>query len=126
MSLTRLKSVDVNTPEWQKRLRGIVGQIVRVNSDVRILVFGSVARHQVTMESDIDVAVTIENRQSPKEFNQNLRNEGPISKDWPVDLLVFPKDWYESRSEIGGVCFEIRRTGVELYPSWQFNCEESP
>lgn len=126
MSLARLRSVNTADPRWSELLRSIVARIRAVEPACQIRVFGSFARDQFTEASDIDIAVILDPglRATPKEVRSRLSAGGPLSR-WPVDLIVLPGEYFQSRKEGGGVCVDIEQEGIELYPEWRLHEREN-
>lgn len=117
MSLARLKTLKTDGKTWKPILEKIVKRISAVESNCKVFIFGSFAEHRFTAESDLDIAVIIPDSWSEKHFLQEVYQAGPLST-WPLDLVVLKKSRFEKRKDIGGVCFDIRESGIQLFPDW--------
>jgi len=114
-----LQATQISTKDlvWKDRLMGVVGRVTSFDSDVHIYLFGSFLTGQFYDCSDLDVAVIHSGRLSTMEFLRRVYKQGSIC-DWPLDLLVLPKRFYDEQKNIGGVCQVINESGIELYPKW--------
>lgn len=120
MSLAKLYSVDSSAPEWALRFKKIIDRVKGVEPLARVLVFGSFAERRFTAESDLDIAVILPDTWSEKEFLDNLYLAGSLS-DWPLDIIAIKQQKYNAKKNIGGICFDINLSGIELYPKWTLN-----
>ena len=120
MSLLRLRRISEQDPYWETLLKGIIARVLQIEPAVTIYIFGSFVENRFTAESDLDLAVIVPDEASPKAFLQKIYQAGRLS-DWPLDLLVFRKSDFAKKSQIGGVCFDIRESGIELFPVWRLN-----
>jgi predicted nucleotidyltransferase len=118
VALKSAKLLDKNDPFWQRELKGIVSHIQKIQSDCQIFIFGSFVEGRFTDASDLDLAVIVPDGISSRELYKKIYSAGKFYS-WPIDLLIFPQSHFVKQSEIGGVCFDIRETGVELYPTWR-------
>lgn len=114
----RLQEKSNQDPYFKNLLRNLIHLIQKIEPHARVLIFGSFVKNKFTAESDIDLAVIVPDHWSQKDFLDQLYCAGPIST-WPLDLLVFKKSYFEEKSMIGGVCFDIAELNVELYPHWR-------
>lgn len=119
MSIARLIPLDRNDPTVTSALRESVLRLSKIEYVRHVYLFGSFASGLQTAESDLDLAVIVNNdvrlRDATIQVRRALRNIG-----WPMDLLVIPQNIYDTKSQIGGVCFDVCNYGVELFPNWQF------
>lgn len=120
MSLLRLNRLSTADPFWITLLKGIIQRVLSVQPDSSIYIFGSFVQDRFTAESDLDLAVIIPDEASPKLFLQKIYESGRLSQ-WPLDLLVFKKSDFIKKSEVGGVCFDIKESGIELHPNWSLD-----
>jgi len=116
MPLILKDKVDVSQPEWAKRLKSLVKKCTDAGPVAKIFVFGSFARGEMTDASDLDVAVILPDGEDIKAFRARL--ERPLC-DWPMDLVVVHQSRYDARKDFGGVLFEVKSDGIELYPTWR-------
>ena len=97
----------------EKVLRA-VEQIVLKARPLRITAFGSRARGTHKRESDLDLAVMIEDEATKAKERAIYRSDVPL--DMPVDMLVFSKTRHEfMKDSIISVHFDIANEGVVLY-----------
>lgn len=120
MNLSRLKSCDRKDKFWNKLLKELVQKITSVNKKVRIFLFGSFVEDRFTQASDLDIAVILPDGIDIKKYRKALFSQAPLSKDWPLDLIILSELEYETKKHVGGVCFDINESGKELYPKWNF------
>jgi predicted nucleotidyltransferase len=87
------------------------------SSPSRVIVFGSYARGTAHPNSDLDLMV-IEEEVIDKaaEYMKLLDALGRIAPGVGVDLLIFPKQEYERRSQVPGtVLYRAQKEGKVLY-----------
>lgn len=118
MGIAQTQKLTESDPAWHERLKKIVARALLVEKNIVVYVFGSYAEGRFTSSSDLDIAIVIPDNLSVKDFYSSLFSAGPLS-DWPLDLLIFKKSDFDKKKEIGGVCFDIRESGLEIYPKWQ-------
>lgn len=118
MSLLNIRKMSNKDPQWEIILKDLIFKITKIEMNAQVFVFGSFVKDNMTTGSDIDLAVILPNKNSTKDFLNTLYSQNDKVSPWPLDLLVFNKSYFEYKSQIGGVCFEIREDGVELYPNW--------
>lgn len=131
MALFSEKIKTRNDTFWQKQFTDLIAKITAVDVRVTIYIFGSFLSTEFTNASDLDVAVIVNDTWSTKDFyNQvfqaayaknttadkpnDLRKSNRLI-DWPLDLLVFKQSHFNSKKEIGGVCFDIFHQGIVIY-----------
>lgn len=120
MSLLRLNKLSTSDPYWENLLHKILERIVDLEPRARVYIFGSFVEGRFTAESDLDLAVIVPDTWSTKIFLQKIYEAGRLST-WPLDLLVFKEVYFNEKSLIGGVCFDVKESGVELYPNWRLS-----
>ena len=81
---------------------------------LRVYLFGSAARGQMTEHSDFDFALVFESRDKILEAQKNFYNR-PRYDEWPQDLLLFTEEQFNRKCLIGGVCAVIAEEGIVLY-----------
>lgn len=119
MGLGRAQKISSHDEDIIKQLRRIVARVSTLAPESRVIAFGSLARNELTAESDLDLAVIVTNSVQIEELRRQIRTGFVVSHPWPVDLLIFNEDRYKARSTFGGICFDIAVDGVELYPEWK-------
>lgn len=80
----------------------------------RVFLFGSAARGELTDHSDFDFAVLFATAPQLRDARKTLFAR-PRTDDWPQDILLFVKEDFERKKEIGGVCEIIAEEGKILY-----------
>lgn len=121
MSLLNIHKISNKDPQWETLLKDLIFKIINIEVNAQVFIFGSFVRDNMRTGSDIDLAVILPDGISTKEFLKKIYKQNDKVSQWPLDLLVFNKSYFENKSQIGGVCFEIREDGVELYPRWSLN-----
>jgi predicted nucleotidyltransferase len=96
-------------------VKAVVERIVAEVHPTRIILFGSVARHEESIESDIDLLVVmpegIHKRQTAQELYRRLRGL-PV----PVDILVTTETDLDHQKDNPGLIYRtILQEGRELY-----------
>lgn len=120
MSLLKLRKISNKNPQWVPILQDIIEKIKSVEDHSKVFIFGSFVHDKLNYESDLDLAVIIPDHKSVKDFLNTLYSKGQVSK-WPLDLLVFNESHFAQKSQEGGVCFDIREDGIELFPNWSLD-----
>ena len=113
MTLARLYAVSSHV---------IMPQVVAFAAEVRqlkgvekIVLFGSLARNEMTEASDIDIAVMLEVADQIKLLKVKIQELKRKTLQWPCDLLICELAWYESRKDFGGLCVAIQTDGKILF-----------
>ena len=119
MSLARSIKINTNDADVHEQLLRIVTRISSILPNSVIRAFGSLARGELTVESDLDISVIVPDDIDTQELRKKIRTGCILSHPWPLDLIFFNVSHYENRSKIGGVCFDIAEEGIELYPVWK-------
>jgi uncharacterized protein len=93
----------------------LLDQIVRIAHPLKVVLFGSAARGQAGLGSDIDLLVVMPDgthrRHTAQRLYGSIRNVGV-----PFDLLVAtPSDLEKHRKNVGLVYSTILREGIEVY-----------
>lgn len=109
-----------STTEIKQELQVLITDLVRINSDVQILVFGSVARHEATEFSDIDLAIIVSDETDKKEFRKLFYKNRSAFKT-PTDFIFRNRSEYNKKIQTNPIDQEIKNTGVEIYPQWKLN-----
>ena len=93
----------------------IIRRILTVTNPVKIFLFGSAARGQMTSDSDIDLMVIEENPDTSgkEQFNirKSLRGLGH-----PFDIVIMSRNYYEQRKDtVGRLAYPVSREGKVIY-----------
>ena len=99
----------------QEAINGLVQQIVELVHPLRIILFGSAARADMSCDSDIDVLVVVPDgshrRKTAQKLYKEIRNVG-----MPFDVVVAtPMDLERHRDNVGLVYRSVLREGKEVY-----------
>ncbi len=120
MGILQLKKIE-NYDYFFPILESILARVKALEPQSMVFLFGSAARQEMTEKSDLDLVVIIPDTWSIKDFSEKLRKDGPLSPQWPLDLVVLNQSRYQQRKNFGGVCVSIASEGIELYPHWRWH-----
>ena len=109
MTLARLH--NVNTNELLASLLSFVGEIGKLPTVRKVILFGSMAEDKMTDASDIDLAIIVGDDTDTRAFKEHLRALKRANLTWPCDLVVITETWFEQRKDFGGLCMEIATSG---------------
>ena len=99
----------------EETLGEIVRRILTVCRPDRIILFGSAADGQMTLDSDIDLLVLEGEVANAREEALRIR-KALTGLPFPFDVLVMERDRFEeSRSVIGGIAWPAARYGKVIY-----------
>jgi predicted nucleotidyltransferase len=99
----------------QAQLDELVQRIVATVRPVRIILFGSAARGEMTTDSDVDVLVVMPEGTPQRRTAQELHRHF-IGLPFPVDVIVAtPSQLQRHRENIGLIYRTILDEGRELY-----------
>ncbi|HWF44838.1 MAG TPA: nucleotidyltransferase domain-containing protein [Candidatus Kapabacteria bacterium] len=93
----------------------IAARIVEAFHPKRIILFGSWARGDYDVDSDVDIFVEMETLDVPVERRLKVRR---LFRDrwWPMDILVYTPEEVRVRSQTAAsIVPEILREGITLY-----------
>jgi predicted nucleotidyltransferase len=101
--------------EHQDAVRNLVDQIVQAVRPIRVILFGSAARGESTINSDIDVLVVVDDdrhrRRTAQHLYRSVRGIGV-----PFDIIVaHPGDLERHKDNIGLIYRSVMREGREVY-----------
>lgn len=116
MSLLSLAPQDPQIREWlYAELKSWTKSIECNHPGIQtVYLFGSIASGMATAESDLDIAVITDDCVDRHSIPR------PLKGKFPVDFVVLKRFDFEARKGIGGICFEIAATGVEIFPHWRW------
>lgn len=124
MTLARLHAVSKK--EMMLKLGPFLAQVSALREVEEVILFGSLARGQMTEASDIDLAVLLEENADLRKMKEEIRRLKRLHLSWPCDLVVGKRSWYESRKLFGGICMEIAVSGETLYKKSQSGENHEP
>lgn len=98
------------------KVLSVVERIVAVAQPLRVIAFGSRARGDHRTDSDLDLAVIVENYDSKVDKRPVWRSD--VGESMSIDLLVAGRERHEfMRDSIISVHHDIENEGVILYDS---------
>ena len=77
--------------------------VLQSSDPLAVIVFGSAARGEMTERSDLDIALIYPDEASLKAGRASIYARPPIG-GWPVDLLFYTQEDFDSRRARGGSC----------------------
>ena len=100
----------------------VVRLLLRVNPE-RIVVFGSTAKNETHVDSDLDLLVVLDSDEIPRTYEEKLdlrvsvrRAVHSINRDIPIDLIVYTRAEYEGlMADKGSFLRELAETGKTIY-----------
>jgi len=107
-------AVQLDTRVTEEKILAAVERIVAVANPIRIIAFGSRARGDFRPDSDLDLAVIVDQLEpgAKRPVTRGTLDDIVMS----IDLLVFDRERHERmRQCLGSVNQEIDREGVVLY-----------
>ena len=108
------KPVPLNWGITEERIRAKVNELVEVYQPLRVIAFGSWARGEARPDSDLDLAVILDDSAESKtdRFGDGTHEPIPMS----VDVIVEKKARHRRLAlAIGSVHYDIANEGVVLY-----------
>lgn len=113
MALARLYSVK-NDDLMPEVLR-FVDCVKNMPGVESVILFGSLARNEMTAASDVDLAILVDHPSRVKSTKEKSRQCKRSSLTWPADLFICDREWYEKRKDFGGICMAIASEGKILF-----------
>ena len=99
----------------ESKLQDLVDRIVDAVHPLRIILFGSAARGEMTPDSDVDVLVVMPDGTHRRRTAMGLHRH-MLGLGMPVDILVAtPTDLAKHRDNVGLVYRTVLQEGRELY-----------
>ena len=98
-------------------VKEIVRRILSIASPDKIILFGSAANGQMTIDSDIDLLIVEpdpgDRRKASVRIDATLSGLG-----YPFDIIVITSEWFEvSKNIIGGIAYLANNHGRVIYES---------
>lgn len=100
-------------------IKQVIADLIKVNPNCKIILFGSVAKNTADQYSDLDLAVYLDNNIDRAEFKKTFYKSRTRIKR-PVDIL-FKKKSELNLPEDSPINEQIQKDGIELYPDWKLN-----
>ena len=110
----KLTQKKITKVDLEKVKELVISRILSISSPSKIIFFGSAIKNTMTEASDYDFAILYKNELQLKREKKEIL-QGNLFKDIQVDLLFFTEEYFNSKSKIGGICFEIQDHGVVIY-----------
>lgn len=99
----------------QERLINIYKDHILIHTNpVKIILFGSAAKGEMNTGSDLDFAIICDNEDQVRSYHKSLRMYRPPVV-WPVDYLIFDKNFYSAKINHSAIISIIESEGVTLY-----------
>jgi len=106
---------SINKKDLSKAIDYLVNAIIREVKPLRIILFGSVSKGEVNINSDIDLLVVMPDGIHRRRTAQLLYRK-IIGVDYPFDILVStPADLEKHKDNIGLIYQTILKEGKEVY-----------
>jgi len=97
----------------QEEVNRIIEEIKKEINTKAIYVFGSYAKGEQTIDSDLDVCVITDERLRKKDLIDRIRKRLLFKTDIPLDIIVYPSDEFFRHAQIPYTFeHEIKETGV--------------
>lgn len=99
----------------QETLKNVVDRIVAVSHPEKIILFGSVARNDMTSNSDIDLLVIKKQILNKIQELIQIKRE-LLSNEYSVDLILLSEEEFERKIVEGWILYQnVKAEGVVLY-----------
>ena len=115
MSITALTTQKKVNRTLLRKIEDIVNHIAKSIEPSAIYLIGSVHRGLVHNNSDVDLIAIIPRARSLTDTSKVLPTRPHM--EIPLDLHIFSSHEFESKKEIGGLCFEAYNNGTLKYRS---------
>lgn len=109
LTKSNLTNEDVNEISQE-----VIKRITSNSNPVLIYLFGSAADMSMTMTSDFDFAIIFLDDVDLKKEKKHILNM-KLFPDIHLDLLFYKMSDFQRKSDIGGVCWEIKNRGKIIY-----------
>ena len=115
MSLAQALNAKKADPELILEMaRGVASKIHTVCALCRVILFGSAAEGEFRSGSDLDFLLIFPDGDSMQTGRKQIRALGKLHDQVPVDLIFVSREHFESKKNLGGVCFIAEHDGIEL------------
>ena len=103
------------SPDLQGAIDSITAQLIEKYKPEKIILFGSAARGDASLDSDVDLLI-IKSDTPPYGADRIMEVSSLIERDVPVDFLVYRPEEFEKRLKMGDPFIElIIKEGKVLY-----------
>ena len=114
MSLRKFTAKPLSPQESRALIKNLVSSIVERCQPLRVIVFGSAARNELTDCSDLDIFVITRSVQETKQARQDYYSKKPVV-EWPADIFFISQEEFDKRSLNGGICMIAKDEGIVIY-----------
>ena len=97
-------------PKWVDAEVARISEIFLKLSPQAVFLFGSASEGRMSDQSDFDFLILFKSGEEIRNAQKSLRPFYPLS-DTPVDILWLTQDEFDSKKDVGGVCFIVAREG---------------
>ncbi len=112
------KTIKLSSNEFNPTVKTIIADILKVTKDVKVYVFGSVARNEATNNSDLDILFVFSNLENISEIQKQFYRTKTLLQT-EVDI-VFKTE--ESLKNTDSIFFDTVKDELkEVYPTWTLN-----
>lgn len=114
--LLNLENKQAKLSDFKPALQSLVQDLTSISQNVKVYVFGSVARKEMTTHSDIDLLIVLDGTIDKKKFRHDFyKIKRPIGK--AVDVI------FKNNSELNDSFFidAIQSDLIELFPNWKLD-----
>jgi len=105
---------------FENDIKTVIDDLVKIDPNCQIIVFGSVAKNIAGIYSDIDLAVYLPENVDLSKFRSRFYRERKRIKR-PLDIIFRKKYDFIVQEESSPIDEEINFSGIEVYPNWSFN-----
>jgi predicted nucleotidyltransferase len=112
--LFRLRPKALTPAQTNEILTAKLKWILSGCQPVKIILFGSAARNEMTDQSDVDIALLFSTAAEVK-VQKKLLYKTPGRDLWPQDLFFLSEEEFSEKALTGGICEIIASEGKVLY-----------
>lgn len=113
MAIARLYNVE--SADVMPEVMRFVECVKNIDGVESVILFGSLARNEMTAASDIDLAIIVDQPRYVKSLKETVRQCKRTNLTWPADIFICDRDWYEKRKNFGGICVAIATQGQIIF-----------
>lgn len=113
-NISRLFLDKCSKEERSDLISKVVRLICEHTKPEKIIFFGSITTDQFDAMSDIDVVVVFADLEEASRARKTLYSVDRAPIRQPIDFVCVDHSTYESKSQIGGVLYIARESGIEV------------
>lgn len=114
MVLARFLAKKLSPQETLQNIEAIKKHCLPIEGLLRIVLFGSAARGEMTDMSDLDAVLIFDSKESAKKGAKHFYSI-PRLFSFPVDALFVDEVRFKERSELGGVLYVAKKEGKIIF-----------